>query len=126
MFFKAGSETTKGRLSLMERTLPSAGRMPPLHAHSDCEEAYYVLAGEVTFRLDGREVAGGPGCSVLVPSGVPHSFGNTSHQEARLLVIHAPALDAYFRELQSLWSGQQPPTLAAERKLMARHGMQPA
>lgn len=126
MYFKAVSAATHGRLSLMERTLPPGGRMPPSHVHSDCEEAYYILEGQVTFLVDGHEAVGDPGCSVLVPGGVPHTFGNSSQLRARLLVIHAPGLDGYFRELQSLWSGQDPPAVEAEWELMARHGMVPA
>jgi hypothetical protein len=63
---------------------------------------------------------------VLVPAGAAHTFGNTSDAAARLLVIHAPALDAYFAELDALWSGEQPPTPEQERALMSRHGMEPA
>jgi quercetin dioxygenase-like cupin family protein len=126
MFFKAVSASTHGRLSLMERTLPPGGRMPPPHAHTETEEAYFVLDGEVTFLVEGQEARGESGCFVLVPGGVPHTFGNASDGEARLLVIHTPGLDSYFRELQSLWSGDEPPEVAAERELMARHGMAPA
>jgi uncharacterized cupin superfamily protein len=126
MFFKAVSATTNGRLSLMERTLPPGGAMPPAHAHAANEEAYYVLEGEVTFLVDGQEQIGGPGCAVLVPGGVPHTFGNRSPVSSRLLVIHAPGLDSYFRELQSLWSGEERPAVEAERELMVRHGMVPA
>jgi hypothetical protein len=43
-----------------------------------------------------------------------------------LLVIHAPAMDDYFQELQALWSGDFPPTRQEEMKLMRRHGMEPA
>jgi len=126
MFFKAVSASTHGRLSLMERSLPVGGRMPPPHAHTEMEEAYYVLDGEVTFFVDGHQAKGERDCFVLVPGGVPHTFGNTSQREARLLVIHAPGLDSYFRELQSLWSSAEPPSREAEQELMRRHGMEPA
>ncbi len=46
--------------------------------------------------------------------------------EARLLVIHAPAMDAYFAELHHLWNREQPPTPDEERELMARFGMEKA
>jgi hypothetical protein len=35
-------------------------------------------------------------------------------------------MDAYFEELQALWSGDIPPTYDAEMELMRRHGMEPA
>jgi mannose-6-phosphate isomerase-like protein (cupin superfamily) len=125
MLFKAISATTHGRLSLMERTLPAGGRMPPAHAHVETEEAYFVLEGEVAFFVDGNQAKGGSGCFVLVPAGVSHTFGNTSRSVARLLVIHVPGLDSYFRELQSLWSSAEPPSREAEQQLMTRHGMYP-
>ena len=63
---------------------------------------------------------------VLVPAGAAHTFGNRSDAPARLLVIHAPALDGYFAELEQLWGGDEAPTPEQERALMSRHGMEPA
>ena len=126
MAFKALAATTGGRLSLMERTLPPGGRMPPAHRHAGNDEAYFVLDGEVTFVLGGSATVRGPETFVLVPAGVAHTFGNVSGAPARLLVIHCPALDGYFAELEALWAGDEPPTPTQERELMARHGMDPA
>jgi len=53
-------------------------------------------------------------------------FGNTSASEARLLVLHAPAMDAYFAGLHELWNRGEPPSAEEERALMARFGMEPA
>ncbi len=126
MHFKASALTTGGRLSLMERWLPPGGRMPPPHIHAGCEEAFFVLEGSVTFILDGKERTEGAETFVLVPSGTGHTFGNRSAEPARLLVIHSPAMDAYFAELEQFWSGPVSPTVEEERALMSRHGMQPA
>jgi quercetin dioxygenase-like cupin family protein len=126
MMFKALAASTGGRLSLMERTLPPGGRMPPPHRHAGNDEAYFVLDGDVTFVVDGATRIGGPETFVLVPAGVAHTFGNTTEAPARLLVIHCPALDDYFADLETLWAADQPPTPERERALMARHGMEPA
>ncbi|MGO9078811.1 MAG: cupin domain-containing protein [Streptosporangiaceae bacterium] len=126
MMFKAVTASTGGRFSLMDRTLPPGGRMPPAHRHTDCTEAFWVLDGEVLFLLSGTEQSGGPGTFVLVPGGTAHTFGNRSAALARVLVLHAPAMDRYFAELEQLWSGPQPPSPDQERALMARHGMEPA
>jgi len=53
-------------------------------------------------------VAAGPGDFVRVSRGQAHSFGNAMEMPARLLVLHAPAMDAYFRKLHELWSAEEP------------------
>jgi mannose-6-phosphate isomerase-like protein (cupin superfamily) len=125
MFFKATHASTNGAFSLMERTLPPGGRKPPPHTHTKCEEAFYVLDGEIEFAL-GKEIFTGRRDSfILVPGGVAHTFGNAGATQARLLVIHAPAMDAYFEELQALWSNEALPSREEEMALMRRHGMEP-
>jgi mannose-6-phosphate isomerase-like protein (cupin superfamily) len=124
MFFKALAEQDDGDLSLMERTLPPGGRRPPPHRHTNCSEAYFVLDGLVSVVVEGEELAVGPEGFVLVPRGTAHTFGNAGGDEARLLVIHAPAMDAYFAGLHELWNRPEPPTPGEERALMARFGME--
>ena len=68
----------------------AAGRELEEHVHPDEDDAFYVLAGELTFTLDGEEVAAPPGTFVLVPPGVRHGFRNDGAVPARILNIHAP------------------------------------
>jgi mannose-6-phosphate isomerase-like protein (cupin superfamily) len=124
MLFKALAEQDGGDLSLMERTLPPGGRRPPPHRHTNCSEAYFVLDGLVSVVIEGEELTVGREGFVLVPRGTAHTFGNASASEARLLVIHAPAMDAYFAGLHALWGRTEPPTPDEERELMARFGME--
>jgi quercetin dioxygenase-like cupin family protein len=126
MWFKATASDTHGRFSLMERTLPPGGRMPPAHSHMGNDEAYFVLDGLVEFRIADDVFEGSTGTFVLVPAGEAHTFGNTRDLPARLLVLHAPALDRYFEDLEQLWSSATAPDRDAELDLMRRHGMTPA
>jgi mannose-6-phosphate isomerase-like protein (cupin superfamily) len=126
MFFKAIADHDSGDFSLMERTLPAGGRRPPAHRHTNCSEAYFVLDGTVSVSVKGADLSLGPEDFLLVPRGTAHTFGNSSGSAARLLVIHAPAMDAYFAELHDLWGRGAPPTQDEERSLMARFGMTPA
>ena len=123
MYFKALAEQDNGDLSLMERTLPPGGRRPPAHRHTNCSEAYFVLDGLVSVTVEDQELRVGPEGFVLVPRGTAHTFGNAADREARLLVIHAPAMDAYFAALHDLWNRDEPPSPGEERELMARFGM---
>ena len=126
MFFKAVAEQDGGDFSLMERTLPPGGRRPPPHRHTNCSEAYFVLDGVVSVTVEDEDLAVGPEGFVLVPRGTAHTFGNSSESPARLLVMHAPAMDAYFAGLHELWNRDEPPSPGEERALMARFGMEPA
>ena len=126
MAFKAIAAKTDGDFSLMERTVPPRARRPLPHRHVNCSEAFWVLDGTITFVFDGVEQRGGPDDFLLVPRGAAHTFGNDGDEPARLLVLHAPAMDAYFTELEALWSRPEPPAPAEERALMARFGMEPA
>jgi quercetin dioxygenase-like cupin family protein len=99
--------------------------MPPAHRHVGNDEAYFVLEGLVEFHVDGEVFAGEPGTFVLVSAGEAHTFGNTSAAPARLLVLHAPALDGYFEELEQVWAAPNPPDRETELAVMRRHGMEP-
>jgi quercetin dioxygenase-like cupin family protein len=125
LVFKATAASTGGAFSLHERHVPAGGRRPPAHVHPDRAEAFWVLDGEAEFELDGELTRAGAGSFVLVPGGVTHTFGASAAVAARVLVLHAPALDGYFRELAELWSAPDPPDRDAELDLMRRHGMRP-
>ena len=123
MVFKALHETTDGIFSFMERELPVSNRRPQPHRHEG-PEGFYVLDGSIEFAIDGESRVGGPGFWALAPRRVAHTFGNAGDSPARLLIIHAPAADAYFADLEALWKNSTP-TPEAERALMKQHGLEP-
>ena len=64
---------------------------PEAHVHQDEDDSFLVLDGEITFWVDGDEVAAPAGTFVLVPPGVEHTFENRTDSPVRILNIHAPA-----------------------------------
>ena len=60
------------------------------------------------------------GSFVLVPGGVAHTFTNAGTSEARVLILHAPAMHAYFEELSSLWRGAFTISLVSFSIVLAR------
>ena len=69
----------------------AAGRELEAHVHVDEDDAFYIVAGELTFSFGGRDVTAAPGTFVLVPPGVEHGFRNDGSEPVRMLNIHAPA-----------------------------------
>jgi uncharacterized cupin superfamily protein len=64
----------------------------PLHVHHADDEAWYVLEGEVGFRLGDREVIARAGSGVLASRGTPHTYWNAGDEEARYLLIMTPKI----------------------------------
>jgi quercetin dioxygenase-like cupin family protein len=55
--------------------------------------------GALRFRLGNDEFTVGAGSTVLVPAGVPHTFGNAGPEPSRYVIILTARLDELIREL---------------------------
>ncbi len=82
---KATVDETGGAFGLMEQLLSPAAN-PPLHVHTDEEESFYVLDGELELEVDGAFVHARPGTFAFVPRGVVHRF-RVLTDTARVLVF---------------------------------------
>jgi mannose-6-phosphate isomerase-like protein (cupin superfamily) len=67
------------------------GRVLEAHVHSGEDDAFYILAGELTFVFGEEAVVAGPGTFVLAPPDVEHGFRNDGDVPVRMLNVHAPA-----------------------------------
>lgn len=88
--FKVRGEQTNGSLTAFENVI-APGDGPPLHVHAHEDEAWYVLEGELRFRLDERLAAAPAGTFVFVPRGTAHCFQNAGDVPARILVLFTPS-----------------------------------
>ena len=102
--FLRDKEETGGSLDLFEMTVQPQARMPVAHHHEGWEETIYGLAGVTTWRVDGVDVAVGPGATLFIPRGVVHGFRNDSAGPASVLCILTPGVlgPGYFREMAAL------------------------
>jgi quercetin dioxygenase-like cupin family protein len=89
MSVKAGAAQTGGGFTLIEWSAP-AGFGPPRHQHDLEDEAFYLLAGEITVDCGDKHWTVGPGDFVFLPRGIPHSF-MVAGDLARGLLITTPA-----------------------------------
>ncbi|MGB0714763.1 MAG: cupin domain-containing protein [Phycisphaerae bacterium] len=116
----AGADTA-GAMTLIEANVPPDGGPPP-HTQNDVE-SFYILHGEVTFMVEGKEVIARKGDYLRVEPGQLHAFKNRSSHSARMLLQTMPAgLDDYFREVgrpAKSMDDHQPPTPEEIDKLKA-------
>lgn len=64
-----------------------AGKSNVEHIHPNCEEAVYVLEGEVEHTLGDRRATLRAGDLIVVPRGVAHQLINTSGGAARCYIV---------------------------------------
>jgi mannose-6-phosphate isomerase-like protein (cupin superfamily) len=87
-FLARTADTPRFNLGIIEI---AAGRELEPHTHTEEDDAFYILDGELTFLFGDREERAGAGTFVLVPPGVEHGFRNSTEAPVRMLNIHAPA-----------------------------------
>jgi quercetin dioxygenase-like cupin family protein len=107
------SEQSDSQVSMIE-TAPAPGVSPPLH-HHEFDESFYVMEGELTFRVEDEIITAGPGELIFAPRGVPHTFANLSDAPARQLIVCTPAgFERYFARMAAERQGVEPPDWARQ------------
>ena len=85
-----------------------ASEVAPLHVHHTDDEAWHVISGALRFRFEDRVLIAEPGSTVLVPAGVPHTFGNAGPTQSRFIVIVPRRLDELIRQLHETDRSEHP------------------
>ncbi len=99
---------------------PNAG--PPPHRHKSFDEAFVVLEGTFELLCGNETHRVGPGASVFVPRGVPHTFRNVGDAPASFLGTATPAgHEAFFHDADAMTEPLTPESAVA---LCARHGIE--
>jgi quercetin dioxygenase-like cupin family protein len=118
--FKVESDSAAGASLTEWDALP--GFDTGLHVHERLEETWYLLSGELEFRVGEETFTAGPGASVFVPAQVPHAFANRSDDNATfLLAMSPPGHDRYFDELAAILAADGPPDPQAIAELRRRY-----
>lgn len=125
--FLHSRESSQGSLDMFEMTTQPKARMPVPHYHESWDESVYGLDGQITWRVDGKDLLLGPGDSLFIRRGIVHGFSNASDAPATCLCVLTPGVlgPGYFREMaDALAAG--PPDPAKLGAIMRRHGLIPA
>jgi quercetin dioxygenase-like cupin family protein len=127
---KSSGETTGGRVAVTENWAPR-GHGSPLHVHHNEDEWFYVLAGELTFWVDGQVITATEGSFVYGPRDVPHTFTVSSDEARFLLVIEPAGFENFLRALsepaQSLTlppASVEPPAMDTMMAAAAEYGLE--
>jgi quercetin dioxygenase-like cupin family protein len=127
---KASSETTDGRVAVIQHLAPK-GAGSPLHVHHREDEWFYVLEGELTFWVGGEVIDAPAGSFVYGPRDIPHTFTVASEQARFLLVTEPAGFDAFFRaasepasRLEVPPAPTEPPDIAGLTALAASFGIE--
>jgi quercetin dioxygenase-like cupin family protein len=125
--FLQTKDGTGGGIDMFEMTAQPNARMPVPHHHESWDEAIYGLDGTLNFRVDGRDIAIGPGQSLFIKRGVVHGFTNQTQAPATCLCVLTPGVlgPAYFREIAALLAAGAPDP-ARMKEVMLRYGLIPA
>ena len=95
---RASADTTGGAFTLFEEGTPLLDTSR--HVHRETDELYQVLEGEHVFVCGDEELRVGPGGTVFLPHGVPHSHRRVVPRTGRLLGMTSPAgFEGFFRVL---------------------------
>ena len=108
------SEETRGHGSIVEIHSGPSFPGPPLHVH-DFDEAFYVLSGELTFRVEDDLFTKRAGALAFVPRGLRHTLANRSGAPASYLLVCTPAgFERSFARRRAEQEGIEPPGWALE------------
>ncbi len=126
--FLLTGDDTNGSVSVFEVMVPAGQKlMAPTHKNDAYEETLYGISGVVTWTIDGKPYAIGPGQSVCIPRGAAHRFDNFGSEDAKQLTIITPSImgPAYFREVAEVLeaSAGGPPDTGRMVDVFKRNGM---
>ncbi|WP_052483679.1 cupin domain-containing protein [Flavobacterium sp. MEB061] len=86
---KAHASQTDNNLSVIEQTMPFNSGPPP-HYHSDMDEMFYIIDGEMTIWIEGKIHKLTAGSFAMVPRETVHYFKITSQIPCKALNMYTP------------------------------------
>jgi quercetin dioxygenase-like cupin family protein len=122
--FLVSSEDTHGAWSLVElKEMP--GYHTNLHRHNHTDEAFYVMEGVLTVKINDTLSDYPAGSYVLIPRGTAHAQGNRGKVPARILLTMTPGgFERSFQDRVDLFKTAKPsdPDFRQKRKENAVKG----
>ncbi|MFD2099828.1 quercetin 2,3-dioxygenase [Flagellimonas iocasae] len=119
--FKLTSEDTNGLFTLIEEVNPPGTMIPP-HVHTNEDEIFKVLEGELEVTVGGETTILKAGDLAFAPRNVPHTWKVVGDQDCKTILSVFPAgLENMFAELGGLPPG--PPDFPKVAEICGRYGI---
>ncbi len=118
--FKIFGKDTQGAFSIVEHPLKPRTLVPP-HLHEGTDEFSFVVEGRIGARIGDKILDATPGCYVLKPRGIPHTFWNPEDRPARLVEIISPAGFEQFFDEASKFFLEGPPDVRRVGEVAGRY-----
>ncbi|MGH7920382.1 MAG: cupin domain-containing protein [Candidatus Dormibacteraceae bacterium] len=90
---------TEGRMGMIDDVIPAHHDGPPLHYDPRFDDGFYLVEGDLVFRVDDEVLELTAGQVALAPRGIPHTFANRTDRDARVVMFVTPGgFEQYFAE----------------------------
>jgi mannose-6-phosphate isomerase-like protein (cupin superfamily) len=124
MRIKIPASDTAGAMTLIEARMAGDHAGPAEHIHIGHDESFFVISGQLKFRVGDSYRTAVSGETVFASRGLAHGFSNPQAEEARYLVALTPSgYEFYFERLARIV--RQHGTMPSQEelaRLMAEHG----
>ena len=102
---KLSGKDTAGKFTIFENNNPP-GVGIPLHVHTNEDEVFRILEGEMEFIVEGNTNLLKAGDTIFLPRKIPHSFRVVGEQNAKAIVTIIPSgIEEMFIQLNQLPGG---------------------
>lgn len=117
---KLDGSQTNGAFALIEQN-NRCGAAVPEHFHTQEDEIFYLMEGEMEFTVAKEKILATAGTTVFLPRGVPHSFKVISESARGLIMLQPAGMEKMFRELSGLPAGE--PDFTQVARICSKYGI---
>ena len=117
-------EQTNGLLSVTSELTPPGGG-PPLHVHSNEDEIFLVIEGQISYCAEGVWTEVGVGGAVYLPRGTAHCYRNVGNIPSRHWIITTPSgFEKFFAESAEEFAKAGGPDMSKIVTIHRDHGIE--
>lgn len=99
--------TTNGGVRSVIHGIFENGAMAPTHFHTEFDESFEIIEGELSVWDDGKKITLKPGDKATIKKGTNHRFKNESGKTVKTLVIIEPGYEPFEQNIKIMMGLQK-------------------